>query len=171
MNIGLIGYGAWGRHHADAITETPGVELAAICARSEDSRKAAREKFSKLVDFLKEELKDSVVEVKFSARLTESPCCLVTEGNSLPPHMERLFRAMHQEVPKSRRVLELNPEHPLIGALSELVGAGAESAERAKKYARILLDQALLSEGSPLADTAEYVKSVGELLLDRVRGR
>ena len=138
---------------------------------SADKLKAAREKFSKLVEFLKEELKDSVVEVKFSARLTESPCCLVTEGNSLPPHMERLFRAMHQEVPKSRRVLELNPEHPLIGALSELVGAGAESAERAKKYARILLDQALLSEGSPLADTAEFVKSVGELLLDRVRGR
>lgn len=45
MNIGLIGYGAWGRHHADAITETRGLELAAICARSEDSRKAAREKF------------------------------------------------------------------------------------------------------------------------------
>ena len=133
--------------------------------------KEAQQKFSKLVDFLKEALGDAVVEVKFSARLTESPCCLVTEGGSLPPHMERLFRAMHQEVPKSRRILELNPEHPLIDALSKLVEAGEESKERAKKYARILLDQALLSEGSPLADTAEFVKSVGELLLDKVRAK
>ena len=45
MKTGLIGYGAWGRHHADAIAETEGLELAAICARSEASRAAAREKF------------------------------------------------------------------------------------------------------------------------------
>ena len=132
-----------------------------------DAVKAAQEKYGKFVDFLKETLKDSVVEVKFSARLTESPCCLVTEGNSLSPHLERLFRAMHQDIPKSRRILELNPGHPLIEALAKLAEAGGDSAERAKKYAHILLDQALLSEGSPLPDTAGFVKAVGELLLDR----
>ncbi len=138
---------------------------------SEEKLKAAQEKFSRLVEFLKDVLKDAVVEVRFSARLTESPCCLVTEGNSLSPHLERLFRAMHQDIPKSRRILELNPEHPLIGELAALAEAGGEAAERAKKYARILLDQALLSEGSPLPDTAEFVKAVGELLLDRARSR
>ncbi|MBQ6352633.1 MAG: molecular chaperone HtpG [Lentisphaeria bacterium] len=132
-----------------------------------DAVKAAQKKYGKFVDFLKETLKDSVVEVKFSARLTESPCCLVTEGNSLSPHMERLFRAMHQDIPKSRRILELNPGHPLIGALAKLAEAGGESAERAKSYAHILLDQALLREGSPLPDTAGFVKAVGELLLER----
>jgi len=132
-----------------------------------DAVKAAQKKYGKLVEFLKETLKDSVVEVKFSARLTESPCCLVTEGNSLSPHLERLFRAMHQDIPKSRRILELNPGHPLIDALAKLAEAGGDSAERAKSYAHILLDQALLSEGSPLPDTAGFVKTVGELLLDR----
>ena len=135
----------------------------------EEAVKSAQEKYAKLVDFLKEELKEQVVEVKFSARLTESPCCLVTEGNSLSPHMERLFRAMHQDIPKSRRILELNPAHPLVEAMSQLAEAGGDDAERAKKYARILLDQALLAEGSPLPDTADFVKSVGELLLDRAK--
>ena len=135
----------------------------------EEAVKAAQEKYAKLIDFLKDALKEQVVEVKFSARLTESPCCLVTEGNSLSPHMERLFRAMHQDIPKSRRILELNPTHPLVDTLSGLVEAGGDAAERAKKYARILLDQALLSEGSPLTDTAEFVKSVGELLLDQAK--
>ena len=74
---------------------------------------------------------------------------------------------MHQDIPKSRRILELNPGHPLIEALAKLAEAGGDSAERAKKYAHILLDQALLSEGSPLPDTAGFVKAVGELLLDR----
>ena len=131
--------------------------------------KKAQEKYAKLVEFMKEELKEQVVDVKFSARLTESPCCLVTEGNSLSPHLERLFRAMHQDIPKSRRILELNPTHPLVDTLSGLVAAGGDAAERARKYARILLDQALLSEGSPLPDTADFVKSVGELLLEGVK--
>ena len=135
----------------------------------EEAVKTAQEKYAKLIDFLKDALKEQVVEVKFSARLTESPCCLVTEGNSLSPHMERLFRAMHQDIPKSRRILELNPTHPLVDTLSQLVEAGGDAAERAKKYARILLDQALLSEGSPLTDTAEFVRSVGELLLDQAK--
>ena len=131
--------------------------------------KKAQEKYAKLVEFLKEELKEQVVDVKFSARLTESPCCLVTEGNSLSPHLERFFRAMYQDIPKSRRILELNPAHPLVDTMSGLVAAGGDAAERARKYARILLDQALLSEGSPLPDTADFVKSVGELLLAQAK--
>jgi len=125
--------------------------------------KAAQEKFGKLLEFLKKEFEGRVSEVRFSVRLTESPCCLITEGGALPPHMERLFRAMHQAVPESKRILELNPEHPLLPALNALL----ESAEDAdlKKYADILWDQALLSEGSPLKDTAAFVKNVTELML------
>jgi molecular chaperone HtpG len=136
-----------------------------------DKLKAAQEKYSKLVDFLKETLKDEVVEVRFSARLTESAACLVTEGSSLSPHMERLFRAMNQDVPKSRRILELNPGHPLIPALSALAETEGEGRERAAKYAKILLDQSLLAEGSPLPDTPDFLRAVGELLLDKAQGK
>ena len=129
--------------------------------------KAAAEKFGKLLEFLKKEFEGRVSDVRFSVRLTDSPCCLITEGGALPPHMERLFRAMHQAVPESKRILELNPDHPLIPALNALV----ESAENSdlKKYADILWDQALLSEGSPLKDTAAFVKNVTELMLSGLK--
>ena len=138
---------------------------------SADKLKAAQEKYAKLVEFLKETLKDEVVEVRFSARLTESAACLVTEGTSLSPHMERLFRAMNQDVPRSRRILELNPEHPLIPALFALAETEGEGRERAAKYAKILLDQSLLAEGSPLPDTPDFIKAVGELLLDKAQNK
>ena len=107
-------------------------------------------------------------EVRFSARLTDSPCCLITDGQALPPHMERLFRAMNQSVPVSKRILELNGDHPLIAAFSAKLAANAED-ENLKRYAGILYDQALLLEGSPLPDPAAFAKEVVELLSAAVK--
>ncbi len=130
---------------------------------AEDSVKAAAEKYGKLLEYLKKELEGNVSEVRFSVRLTDSPCCLVTEGSALAPHMERLFRAMNQAVPESKRILELNPDHALIPALNAMVEKGED--EDLKKYASVLWNQALLSEGSPIKDTAAFVKNVTELML------
>ena len=124
----------------------------------------AQEKYSALVDYLKNELGEEVSEVRFSARLTESPCCLIVDGSALPPHMERLFKAMHQEVPVSKRILELNTDHALIDALNAMVGV-EEKKEDLSKLSRILWDQALLAEGSPLKDPAAFARAVTELLL------
>ena len=130
---------------------------------AEEAVKAAAEKYGTILDYLKKEFEGKVSEVRFSVRLTESPCCLITEGSALAPHMERLFRAMNQAVPESKRILELNPEHPLIAALNDMA-ADAENPDL-KKYANVLWDQALLSEGSPIKDTAAFVKNVTELML------
>ncbi len=130
---------------------------------AEETVKAAAEKYGKILEYLKKEFEGKVSEVRFSVRLTESPCCLITEGSALAPHMERLFRAMNQAVPESKRILELNPEHPLIAALNDMAG-DAENPDL-KKYANVLWDQALLSEGSPIKDTAAFVKNVTELML------
>ena len=124
----------------------------------------AQEKYSALVDYLKNELGEEVSEVRFSARLTESPCCLIVDGSALPPHMERLFKAMHQEVPVSKRILELNTDHALIDALNAMVGV-EEKKDDLAKLSHILWDQALLAEGSPLKDPAAFAKAVTELLL------
>ena len=135
---------------------------------SADALKAAQEKFAKLVDFLKTTLGDKVSEVRFSARLTESPCCLITEGNALSPHMERLFKAMHQEIPVSKRILELNPNHPLVEAFFAAYTKDDKQPELAT-YANVLYDQALLTEGSPLPDPAAFAKQVSELLLNAMQ--
>ena len=128
----------------------------------------AQEKYSALVDYLKNELGSEVSEVRFSARLTESPCCLIVEGGALSPHMERLFRAMHQEIPESKRILELNTDHELIDALNAMVGS-EEKKEELPMLVRILWDQALLAEGSPLKDPAAFAKAVTGLLLKSAR--
>ncbi len=127
-----------------------------------DKSKEAAEKYAKLVEYLKKEFATELSDVRFSARLTDSPCCLITEGNAMSPHLERLFRAMHQEVPVSKRILELNAEHPLVEKLQSLVEKG-DDPELAN-YVRVLYDQALLIEGSPIPDPAEFAKRVTTLL-------
>ena len=129
----------------------------------EEKVKADSEKFSAVSEFLQKALDDKVSSVRFSGRLTDSPCCLITDGQALSPHMERLFRAMNQDVPVSKRILELNGDHPIIAALNEKIAAKADEAEL-KRYASILYDQALLLEGSPLPDPAAFAKEVVTLL-------
>ena len=128
----------------------------------------AQKKYSALVDYLKTELGNEVSSVRFSARLTESPCCLIVDGASLSPHMERLFKAMHQDIPESKRILELNTDHALIDALNAMVGV-EDKKEDLAKFVRILWEQSLISEGSPLKDPAAFAKSVTDLLLRSVK--
>lgn len=135
---------------------------------SEDKVKAAGEKYSKLVDFLKTTLEDKVSVVRFSGRLTESPCCLIVDGSALPPHMERLFKAMHQEVPVSKRIFELNCDHPLIDAFNTKLENG-ENPETLKKFANTLYNQALLLEGSPLDNPVEFASTITELLSNALK--
>ncbi len=135
---------------------------------SEDKVKAAGEKYSKLVDFLKTTLEDKVSVVRFSGRLTESPCCLIVDGSALPPHMERLFKAMHQEVPVSKRIFELNCDHPLIAAFNAKLESG-ENPEMLKKFANALYNQALLLEGSPLDNPVEFASTITELLSNALK--
>ncbi len=135
---------------------------------SEDKIKADAEKYASVAEFIKKVLEDKVSEVRFSSRLTDSPCCLITGGQALPPHMERLFRAMNQEVPVSKRILELNGDHPLIAAFSARLSENADD-EQIKRYATVLYDQALLLEGSPLADPAAFAREVVELLSAAVK--
>ena len=123
----------------------------------------AQKKYSALVDYLKNELGSEVSEVRFSARMTGSPCCLIVDNSALPPHMERLFRAMHQEVPVSKRIFELNCEHPLIEAFNTKLAA-TDDKESLGKFANALYNQALLLEGSPLDNPVEFAKTITELL-------
>lgn len=135
---------------------------------AEETVKKASEKFARLVEFLKKTLADKVSDVRFSVRLTDSPCCLITENNGLSPHLERLFKAMNQEIPASKRILELNPNHPLVEALFEYCNKD-EAAPELTAYVKVLFDQALLMEGSPIPDPAEFARQVTGLLLAGIR--
>lgn len=121
-----------------------------------------------LVEFLKATLADKVKDVRFSSRLTESPCCLVGDAYDPSVQMQRLYKAMGQEMPEVKRVLELNGESPLIKAMKNLYDKDPV-AENLKEYASLLYDQALISEGAVLPDPAAFARSTVRLMTESIQ--
>ncbi len=114
----------------------------------------------------KEALADNVETVRFTARLKDSPCCLVGNEHQPSPWMEELLRRSGQNPPASKRSLELNPDHPLIQRLQALHGAG--KGDDVKRWLGVLRDQAVVAEGGRLADASAFAKSIQDLLLNAV---
>ena len=111
--------------------------------------------------FVKETLGEQVKEVRASARLKSHPVCL-TAGEGLSFEMEKYFQAVQPDSAiKADRILELNTQHPAFAALESAVTA---DPEKAKKYATLLYDQALLIAGLPLEDPSGYTDLVCELM-------
>ncbi len=112
-------------------------------------------------DFVKEALGDKVKEVKASARLKSHPVCL-TAGEGLSFEMEKYFQAVQPDASiKADRILELNVEHPAFQALEAAVEV---DPEKAKTYAALLYNQALLIAGLPLEDPSGYTDLVCGLM-------
>ena len=112
-------------------------------------------------DFVKEALGDQVKEVRASTRLKSHPVCL-TAGEGLSFEMEKYFQAVQPDSGiKADRILELNVEHPAFQALEAAV---TEDPDKARKYATLLYDQALLIAGLTLEDPSGYTDLVCELM-------
>ena len=133
--------------------------------QEEVAREETSERFKDLLLALRAALQDDVKDVRLSGRLTSSPACLVGEAGDLSPHMEALLRRNGQDVPKVKRVLELNPTHPLVTRL-QAFRAAHPADERFARYAELLHGQALLAEGGTPADPAAFSKRLTELLVD-----
>ena len=127
-------------------------------AEKEANEKAAGE-LKGFIEAVKHELEANVSDVRVSTRLTDSPCCLVQKEYSMPPSMVRMMKAMHQEVPDEKRILELNAEHPLIKKVAALEGDAKVDA------IAMLYDSALIAEGSPVTDGARFTRLLAELML------
>ena len=108
---------------------------------------------------IKSLLGDRVGDVKVSARLVDSPSCLALADHEMAPHLARLLREAGQAVPDSKPVLEVNPAHPL---LKRLEGEGDDGT--AGDLALLLLEQAEVAAGAPLADPAAFLKRVNRLI-------
>lgn len=125
--------------------------------KAEESADAHKAVFA----FVKETLGDAVKEVKPSARLKSHPVCL-TAGEGLSFEMEKYFQTVQPDAGiKADRILELNVEHPAFAALEQ---AMENDPEKAKKYATLLYDQALLIAGLTLDDPSGYTDLVCELM-------
>jgi molecular chaperone HtpG len=133
--------------------------------QEETAREETSERFKDLLLALRAALQDDVRDVRLSGRLTSSPACLVGEAGDLGPHLEELLRRSGQEVPKVKRVLELNPSHPLVMHLHAF-HAAHPADERFKRYAELLHGQAILAEGGTLPDPAAFSQRLAELLVE-----
>ncbi|MDI4639241.1 MULTISPECIES: molecular chaperone HtpG [Halomonadaceae] len=128
----------------------------------EDEKKAQEETAKSkedLVKRVKEALGEEVQEVKVTHRLTDSPACVVLPEHEMGFQMRRIMEAAGQPMPEVKPILELNPDHALVGRLESADG------EAFSDLSRILLDQAIIAEGGHLDDPAAYVKRLNTLLM------
>ena len=108
-------------------------------------------------------LSDAVKDVRVSQRLTDSAVCLVADDSDLDIHLERLLRAHKQINAASKRILEINADHPMIQKLAAAVGKDG-ATETINEAAFLLLDQARLLEGEPLPDVAAFARRMTAML-------
>ena len=131
---------------------------------ADEQKKEASGKYKKLIKKVQDSLKDDVKEVRLSDRLTDSASCLVTDEGDMNPQMERIFAAMNQPVPETKRILELNPRHPVIEAMNDLFTADKKDPKIAD-YSELLYDQALLTEGIAIKDPARFAQLISDLMV------
>nr|WP_204008530.1 molecular chaperone HtpG [Virgisporangium aurantiacum] len=152
----------------ERVTEFDGKPLQSIAKGqvdlgSPEEAESAKEEFADFLPWITAALADEVKEVRLSSRLTTSPACVVGDEHDMTPTLEKMYRAMGQEVPHTKRILELNPGHPLVKGLREAHAANAENPALTET-AELLHGMALLAEGGDLKDPAKFTR----LLADRL---
>jgi molecular chaperone HtpG len=138
-------------------------------ADAEAKLKERSEQFKPLLESIKKLLEADVKEVRLSSRLKESAAILVADEHGLTAHMERLLHRMGrgEEITDAKRILELNPDHPVVQGLQTLQSTNAADP-RVENVARLLFDEAVIAEGSRIKDPAGFAKRINDLLARQV---
>lgn len=138
------------------------LDLGELEDKEEEKQKEESEKQHKgLVERLKKALGGKVQDVKVTARLVDSPACVVgAQDQMLTQQMRRMLEAAGQAVPEENYTLEINPDHPLIGRM-------ATETDEAKftQWANFIFAEAQLADQGTLKDPSSFIKSLNELLL------
>ncbi|MEU9793742.1 molecular chaperone HtpG [Streptomyces sparsogenes] len=129
----------------------------------EAEREQQKKDFAELLSWMTTALSEQVKEVRLSSRLTTSPACVVGDTHDVTPQLENMFRAMGQDMPQIKRILELNPTHPLVTGLREAHGADPDAAGLAET-AELIHGMAVLAEGGELSDPARFIKLMADRL-------
>ena len=139
---------------------------------SEEEKKEAEEKreelageYKDILQCLRSHLQDHVSEVRLSNRLTSSAVCLVGETGDLSPQMEQMLRGIGQDIPTTKRILEVNPDHPILAKLKETF-ATDPTTPALRSHAQLLYGLATLAEGGTLEDPASFGKLMSEVMVE-----
>ncbi|MGW1391271.1 molecular chaperone HtpG [Streptomyces nigra] len=129
--------------------------------QADEEREKQAEDYAGLLGWMGERLAEDIKEVRLSTRLTVSPACVVSDAQDLTPALEQMYRAMGQEVPRTKRILELNADHPLVKGLNQAF-KNDDDRTRLAESAELLHTLAVLAEGGQAKDPARFVKLVAE---------
>lgn len=129
------------------------------------SQDAINDEHKPFLKKIRKTLKGRVDTVNASQRLVDSPACIVTSDQDLTPQLRRMLEASGQDLPESKPILEINVEHPLVNRLST-----ETDEKRFAALSNIVLDHAMLAEGTQLDNPAEYVRRMNQYLLDADSG-
>lgn len=131
---------------------------------TDEDKKTAEEKektFKPVAEKIKKALGEAVKDVRLSKRLSDSPSCIVVDENDPSLQMERMMKAMGQKgMAEVKPILEINADHALVQKIQK-----SEDETYIADVSSVLLDQALIVEGSPIKDPADFVKKLNRLLV------
>ena len=126
----------------------------------DSTNKKNNNKINDLINILKHELKNKISDVLISDRLTKSPILLIADESSMDINMEKLMKMHNKSTPDSKKILEINPEHPMIIKISESL-----TNVDHKKISNLLLDQANILDGNILSNPSGYIESLTDLFI------
>ena len=142
-----------------------GLDLGKLADEAEKKQaEQVADEFKPLAERIKSSLGERVKDVRISNRLTDSPCCLVSDEGEISGHLERLLKQAGQTAPDRKPILEINPTHPLVSRI-RLDDPAFDD------WSALLFDQAMLAEGGQLADAPGFVRRMNAMLLAAAQDR
>jgi molecular chaperone HtpG len=123
----------------------------------------------KLCETMRDILSENIEKVVVSNRLSESPCCLVSSQYGLSANMERIMKAEVLRsntglgMNSSKKIMEINPSHPIIKALSNRINTDKESKSN-KDLVWLLYDTTLLSSGFTNNNPVQFSNRILKLI-------
>jgi len=136
------------------------VDVSKVGEKTKKDDKKIDNKINDLINILKTELKESISDVIVSERLTKSPILLVAEEAGMDINMEKLMKMHNQKTPESKKILEVNPIHPMILNISNNL-----TKVDHKKVSNLLLDQANILDGNVLSNPSGYLENLTEIFI------
>ena len=153
--------GSLAEYQGRALVDVARAELDLPEGDGKITQDAVNDEHKPLLKKIRKVLRNRVESVTVSRRLVDSPACVVAGKDELNPQLRRMLEASGQELPDAKPILEVNVGHPLVVRLS----SEADEA-RFTALSEIVLDHALLAEGSQLDNPAAYVQRMNKLLLE-----
>ncbi len=139
-----------------------GLDLGALSDESDKkAQELAQSSHKAVIEHFQTVLEDKVSSVRVTLRLTDSPACLVASEDGMSNHLQRILKSAGQAAPATKPILEINPNHPLVAALTDQT-PGLDD------WAWLLFEEAQLAEGGSIENPAHFVARVNKLLLHRV---